>query len=384
MRRSRGRARHTVPCGSEDAVSPVIGMVLILAISVLGIVAVTNWGLPAILAMQQNVEMRSVLNEFGALDASMQKLIAGTTGQTTFKWQPSIGKGAVDVSPTGDRWLIATDTASGTRLVWEKADDADNEIRIAGTIAGDPTVRIHAWRWIEGVATELRVTTGNTCTVWDGQFGPLGSGRDFTLRTNETTCQAVNLDNAVISFSIRKPPGAGNEAAPFAEAYLADVGHVRWNNLAGSPQQVTHSNGAIFSGPVDNFVSQSSLAVSPVRAFKNSAGTESVGLFARLVKLNGTASFSGVQDGARTSVFLDFAGTWTMGSIADTDRVSIYVFGDLQNVTYTELQRTGYGFTLQTTNTAPGSAMPASYVAYTEPTKPFRFNTAYTFVEVQR
>lgn len=383
MRRSRaGGPRAARSTRGDDGVSPVIGMVLILAISVLGIVAVTNWGLPAILAMQQNVEMRSVLNEFGALDASMQKLIAGTTGQTTFKWQPSIGKGAVDVSPTGDRWLIATDTALGTRLEWEEAHDADNDLLIRGTVAGNPNpVRIFAWRWVEGVATEILVAANSgDCTPWQGDSQLLnGAGKTFYLRTNATVaCQDVNLDNAVVTFSIRAPPGGS--AAPFAEAYLADVGHVRWNSLAGTPQQVVHTNGAIYSGPVDSFVSQSTLAVSPVREFRNSAGDPSVGLFARLVKINGTASFSGVEGGARTSVFLDFTGTWTMGNLDDTDRVSIYVFGDVQAVTYAALQQetAGYDFDAATT---PGGV---KYVRYTESVKPFRFSTAYTFVEVQR
>lgn len=374
MRRSRVRGPGH---GRDAGVSPVIGMVLILAISVLGIVAVTNWGLPAILAMQQNVEMRGVLNEFGTLDGSLQKLIAGTTGQTTSKWQPSIGKGAVDVSPTGERWLVTVDVHATTDVEWDSMSDTDNKVEViiaATTVLDSP--KLHVSRWVEGVETEIKANLDGACAT--AAWTPAATlGQELYLVTNQTSgCSQVNLDNVVLSFSLRNEPGA---VTVLHEAHLADVGRIHWNSLAGTPQHIYHSNGAIFSGG-DNttLVAQSALAVSPVRDFTNSAGVESKGLFARILKVNGTASFSGVEGGARTSVFLAIVCTWTMGTIEDGDKVSIYVFGETRDVVYAALKDSAAGYDFDEDPT------PVKHVQYQESVKPFRFSVAYTFVEVQR
>lgn len=367
---SRGRR-------GDDGVSPVIGMVLILAISVLGIVAVTNWGLPAIVAMQQNVQVRAVLNEFTALDASMQKLIAGTTGQTTFKWQPAIGDGAIDVDPTGSRWLVAADATATINFTWDDASDTNNAFKLASNNSAQ-SVAIQAWKWSQGVATELRVVgSSGSCTSFVGTVPTTPT--EFFLKTNATSgCTAVGIDNAVVSFRIKD---SGAAATVFHEAFLADVGHVHWNSIVGvaGPQHVYHSNGAVYSGAPDSFVVESNLAVAPPRDFKNSTGVDSTSIFVRLVKVNGTASFSGSEAGQRPAVFLDFVGTYTLGSIDTVKAVNIYVWGPLQNSTYDALTRAslGYEFIRQAT---PGGQV---FVRDTETTKPFRFASAYTLVEVE-
>src|SRR5687768_8431339 len=55
----------------DDAVSPVVGMILVLGISIVGIAAILYWGLPAIDEMKANVEHRSLESQFRELDATI-------------------------------------------------------------------------------------------------------------------------------------------------------------------------------------------------------------------------------------------------------------------------------------------------------------------------
>jgi len=365
--------------GADAAVSPVIGMVLILAISVLGIVAVTNWGLPAILAMQQNVEQRTVLNDFNALDASLQKLIAGTTGQTTFKWQPAIGTGAVDIDPTGHRWLLAVDVADVV-VEYGSFADADNALRINASGAGLPaSVRVQAHTWKGGVAREVILANNSGDCSTSAWTGNLAGDRTYYLKTNQSSgCTAVNLENVVLSLSVRSPQGGA--VTVYHDAFLVDVGHVHWDSIRGTPSRrhIYHSNGAVFSGTPGSYLLDSSLPLAPPREFTNANGASSVGVFARLLKVNGTASFSGVDAGARNAVFLDFVGTYTLASHDNVSRVSVYVHGPLQEGVYAELQSRAYNFTART---GPGGD---PYVRYEETQRVFRFSSAYTLVEVER
>lgn len=361
----------------DAGVSPVIGMVLILAISVLGIVAVTNWGLPAITAMQDNVAQRAVLNEFSTLDAGMQKLIAGTTGQTSFKWQPGLGQGAINVGPAGHRWLVASDVQTGFRAHWDDVEDANNVMTFRVTAGWGPaTPKMHVWRWLGGAATELQFTGGPaTCTP----ASIVNGANTLYLRTNQTTgCTDVPLDNIVLSVSLRNEPGGA--VTVYHEAFLADVGAMHWNSLGQEGRHVFHSNGAIFSGPHGAFSSESPISISPPRNFTNSTGVQSTAVFARLIKVNGTASFSAVQGAQRTAVFLDFVGTYTLAKLDDVETVSIYVFGPLRDVTYAELLDATQGYTFTSETTGGG----ATYRLMTETTKPFRFSVAYSMVEVER
>jgi hypothetical protein len=370
---------------ADAAVSPVIGMVLILAISVLGIVAVTNWGLPAILAMQQNVEVRTVMNDFTVLDGSLQKLIAGTTGQTTFKWQPTVGQGAVDVDPTGHRWLLATDV-DGTKVVhWKDMGDKDDVV-VVHTTNFPAAVRFQAWRWVDGVATEVILHPGTgTCSTSAHETDGWGNGADRTyyLRTNASSgCTPVNIDNGVFSFSLRTKQGGA--VTVYHEAYLADTGHVHWDSVGGTParRHVYHTNGAVYEGGPGYFSLGTPLALSPPRSFTSAAG-DSEAMFGRLLKVNGTASFAGSGGGQRLAVFMDYVGTYTLGAFDDVQRVYAYVWGPTNSSTYAELKSAtaGYGFTQHQT---AGSEPNEMFVRYEQTSKPFRFRVAYTLVEVER
>src|SRR5438874_5489109 len=102
------RARPGTTPDDDRAVSPVIGMILVLGISVVGIAAIMYWGLPAIDEMKANVEYRSVQTQFTELDSTIQELVAGTTEKTAKRWDPAIQRGEFAVSNNTEGWVYAT------------------------------------------------------------------------------------------------------------------------------------------------------------------------------------------------------------------------------------------------------------------------------------
>ena len=95
----------------DDGVSPVIGMILVLAISILGMAAILYWGLPAIDEMKANVEHRSVQSQFLDLDGTIKELVAGTTEKTAKRWLPTINRGEINVKNNTESRVSAVDMA---------------------------------------------------------------------------------------------------------------------------------------------------------------------------------------------------------------------------------------------------------------------------------
>jgi hypothetical protein len=364
------------PHGREVGVSPVIGMILILAISVLGIVAVTNWGLPAIEQMQTNVEQSNVLNQFRDLDATMEHLVSGSAGQTTFKWQPTIGIGAVDVDQGANRWLAAVDIPNTVNVTWSGVNDTNN----AFTVRSNSTISsftIKAWKWDSGVATELKLNTSTACSGAPASTMTGGTNYTFYLTMNQSSCGAVvNIDNAVMSFALY----TGSTAVH--RAFLVDVGHVHWSSVigAGGPRHVYAVNGGLMSGPADGLTTESPFSIAPPRDFLNSTGTPSTSLFVRMVKFNGTASFSATKGGAEHfSLYLNLAGTYTMATADNVTQASVYVWGPLRDGTYGALASETAGYKFHPLTSPHGE----SYLLHREGSKPFKFSAVYSLIGVE-
>jgi hypothetical protein len=370
----------------ERGVSAVVGMILVLAISVMGIVAVSNWGLPAIMQLQAQTEERSVLDQFRTLDGTLQQLVSGTAGQTTFKWQPSISSGAIDVNQSANRWLAAADirpvsTSGGLFVNWTGLRDDDDKLNVivAGGVATEH-LRLHAWRWDGGSRIELCVSSARaSCAKVD-----LSNGVNTTLylSTNATTPVRWDIRNAVLSFQLNDERDSG-AVIVYHEAFLADVGHIHWAGQVGPPvRHVLNTNGAILNGPAGGLVAQSILGVPPPRDFKNSTGVDSTSMFVRFVKLNGTASFSAVQHAEQFAVYLNLAGSYTMGSTGSGENVTsayLYVFGDTNATIYSKLLDTiaGYRFVKEQNGTTH-----EDYLRDT-PRKPFSMSAVYSLITVE-
>lgn len=371
----RGRAGR-----GDAAVSPIIGTILVLAISVLGIVAVSNWGLPAIEAMQAGVQERSTLEQFRNLDATMQQLVSGTAGQTTFKWQPQISSGSVDVSENVERWFVAGDAQPSYFFNWVDLGSKSNEFNItsAGTSDTPQNMHLHVWQWTGGSKVELQaVAAQGSCTAWTGQI-LAGQTKPFWLVTNATSCAAVPKDDVVLSFQLDNEP-AGGPVTVYAVGYLADVGRVDWlNNNGFAARHVMDSNGALLTGPIDQLVVQSLLGVPAPRDFTNSQGNPATSVFVRLVKLSGNASFSAVQGAVQHAVYLNLVGSYTMGSTDGMQTTSLYVWGDTRGGVYNALNSTadGYRYVWKNVNNE-------QYQWYSENARSMNLAVVYSLVSVE-
>jgi len=101
------------------------------------------------------------------------------------------------------------------------------------------------------------------------------------------------------------------------------------------PRHAYNSNGGVATGPSDALVLQSPLALPPPRNFTNSSGNDALSAFVRLVKLNGTASFSPAGDSVqRFSLYLNLVGTWEMGSETNVNSTAVYVWGPMRDAAY--------------------------------------------------
>jgi hypothetical protein len=377
----------------EDAVSPVIGTVLVLAISVLGIVAVSNWGLPAIQEMQANVEVRSVLDQFRTLDATLQQLLSGSAGQTTFKWQPTLSTGELDVSQDQDRWLVAADALTGAghpdaKWTWlSDTDDTSFKVVVhnwTGYGLASGNFRLHAYQWIGGAKTELQVSNSNSNTCQANYLGWASVPSSLTqlwLHANGTgsNCGTVSMKNQVLTFLVTSEP-AGQAVQVVHVAEMADVGHVHWQgDLGQSVRHVYDSNGALLTGNANGLLAQSTLSVPPPRDFTNSAGSQATSMFARLLKLNGTASFSAVRGAEQYALYLNLAGSYTMNSLDSVATTYIYVWGQTQSPVYAALNDTVSGYRF-------GKAYdPETGETYLRdaPGKPYGFTVIYSAVTVE-
>ncbi|MCA1814109.1 MAG: hypothetical protein LC624_09190 [Halobacteriales archaeon] len=383
----RGPAARRGTGRGEEAVSPVIGTILVLAISVLGIVSVSNWGLPAIQEMQAIVEVRSVLDQFRTLDATLQQLLSGSAGQTTFKWQPTLNHGSIDVNQSANRWLVAADALGGAghaQVKWSGLSDNNEQFKVElknGT--GGHTYRLHAYQWIGGAKQELQVQAGggSACTASYVGYAPPAVLTTLYLHLNGTgaTCTIQNIDNKVLTFQINDET-AGSAVQVVHVAELADVGHVHWRgDLGQGVRHVYDVNGAILTGNANGLVTQSTLSVPPPRDFTNSSGVQATSMFARLLKVNGTASFSAVQGAEQYSIYLNLAGSYTMNALDSVNQTYVYIWGDTQGAIYSALTEavSGYRFVKaydpETTET---------YLS-DQPLKPYAFTVIYSLVTVE-
>jgi hypothetical protein len=143
---------------------------------------------------------------------------------------------------------------------------------------------------------------------------------------------------------------------------------------------VYSSNGGLLSGEAGSLHVDSPLAVAPPRNFTNSTGSTSTSLFVRLIKFSGNASFSAVQGGGeRFSVFLNLAGTYTLGSANNVTNSYLYVWGDQRTAIYNALTlaNSGYRFTLVS------DAVAGDFLRHREGTVPFRYTVVYSLVNVE-
>ena len=326
----------------DDGVSPVVGMILVLGISIVGIAAILYWGLPAIDEMKANVEHRSVESQFQELDATIKELVAGTTEKTAKRWQPTLNRGAVNVVNETEGFVYAVEPVIWNRnhsFIWSGLGDGDNSFRVYSKNDSIAVGQVKAYRINSTTSSEeLRVndtggTGQRTNIIWTAN-----SAMTFTLR--DTGGNVVNIRNTTIKFQVY------DGSTKIGEAFFVPTGRVDYRLEAGvAVKTVSQNNGAVITGNGDTYAFTNSPPIPPAA---NTSGITRH--FARAVVLNGTTSFAGDD---RFDVLVTLYSTYTLASYdcskADrsdcVENVKVFAFGKYATTWYNYLSAgRGYSF----------------------------------------
>ncbi len=338
---------------ADHAVSPVIGMILVLGISVVGISAVVYWGLPAIDEMKANVEFRSAESQFHELDATMKELVAGTTQRTAKRWQPSIARGEITIHENTQGWLYATETYDPVRnnsFVYAQLTDGDNAFIIKNVgSAAITNVKVEGYI-VNGATETLLQVSGGTAIAPAQMVGAnlptWAVNGEYEFKTwTVSSGTAQNINDAVFHFKIFE------SATLIGEAWFMNAGHVQYKLDAGlGNKEVVQTNGAVLTGVSGIYTIENSPSIPPPVL---TGGTYR--FFGRAVVIDGTAGFAGADrfDALLSLYATKSLASYDCASTAKTDCVEsskIFIFGDYQAPWHAYLTNTnrGYSFTATT------------------------------------
>ncbi|HUR25185.1 MAG TPA: hypothetical protein VM327_04120 [Candidatus Thermoplasmatota archaeon] len=286
----------------ESAVTPVIGAILILAITILGIGGVLFWGAPVIERIQAQNAQTAVVGEFEELRDSSRDL--SVPDHSRF---PTIVVPRGDLSlQQGSRFLVTADRDAGFKpcdlhvINW-----ADTTAKTAVTISqtgcrSGSTVQIYSVSGGTLVAQTVAVS-GTTYTVAGADF----SAGDWLFR----------LFNAAA-------PVAECPANICAEAWLHSTDQISWTMASSSGKRtVSFDNGAIFSD------SGGALFLEEEAAIGDSIfGSQYYGLWMRSLVASG---YSGVSGAGSHQVYLSLLGNYDRADTAGVYRLRFDSTGTL-------------------------------------------------------
>lgn len=354
----------------DDGVSPVVGMILVLAISIVGIAAILYWGLPAIDEMKANVEYRSVQTQFSELDSTIRELVAGTTEKTAKRWQPAINRGSVNVMNNTEPWLFAvefynTSTSSilpqpFTNFTWTNIKDGDNTFRLYNYGRDLPAVKVEAFI-VAGTSslTSINVSGGTVTPVGVGPFpGQQMTGANLPLFSNNsyvdfslyvvgtyvpggTPGTVQKLDGQTFKFRV------WTGTTLLAEAWYTNTSRIDYAlHSSITDKSITSNNGALITSSGSSAAS-TIVNSPPIPPISNTTGVPR--FFGRVLALNGTSSFAGDN---RFDLLISLYSTATLasydcGKSDNSDCVvssKVYAWGSQAQPWQTYLNNTGMGY----------------------------------------
>lgn len=341
--------------GDDRAVSPVVGMILVLGVTVVGVVAVLYWGVPTVADMKSDAEFQAVLNQYRDLNANVDELTRGTPGETAKRWKPAFERGAVTFQEDDERWIVGTDLADGED--WGLADiyDENNNITLANLPDGTSNnVTLSAWTVDAGVETAITVGDAKDCsstsdtTEMDGEIIDDGDEQYLCLYKDGSK---FTVDGETLKFEVADE-ASGDALARF---YLVDIGTLHYIMTMGPSQRdAYHTNGAVVAGHIDDD-SQIHLDVRTDPPFgppRDVGGTSR--FFGRLVDFQGQGAFGGT-DATRFSLLMSLYSTDILEDTEDVDSLKVWVDGETQEAWYDYYTADGtdYQFTEQNPSGAP-------------------------------
>ncbi len=324
----------------DAAVSPVVGMILVLGISVVGIATVLYWGLPAISNLQASVEFRAVVNQFEDLDSTVDELTRGTPGQTAKQWKPSFEQGSIQVVGQTERWVVVTDVEPRVNFTATGLFERDeNEF----TLTNNETegfldhVMVRAWTLDGGVRTPLNVSTvdaSGDCTdptpmgstEWD-----LGTDQEKDLCLWHVNGTALDPDDVTLHIIVEDE----DDGSDLSEVFVVDVGRVHYAMTLGTSQrEAYHSNGALIQGRPSDMTVGNQPPFGPPRTTNGETR-----FFGRLVQLDGDTAVAGTT-ASSFNMLLSLYSTSTLVSAEDVGALKVWVDGEVQDPWYDHLTDT--------------------------------------------
>lgn len=328
--------------GDDRGVSPVVGMILILGVTTVGIVAVLYWGVPTIADMKSDAEFTAISNQFRDLNANVEDLTRGTPGETAKRWQPSFQQGGLSFEADQERWILGTDVASGHNWSVASLYDTDNNFTVANAVGNpssgtDATIQVDAWAVDAGVEDPVTVSDAADCS--SGDDDPMD---DTTVNTGETQylCLYQDGDQFEVSGTTLKLE-ISESGTVLARFYVMDVGRLHYVMTMGPSQRdAYHTNGAVVDGEPDDLVVQTDPPFGPPR----DAG-DSTRFFARMIEYEGQGSLGG-SDADQVRILMSLYSTDILEDTGDVHSLKVWVDGDTSDAWYDYLgdDQTDYEF----------------------------------------
>jgi hypothetical protein len=378
--------------GDDRAVSPVVGMILVLAVSTMGVLAVLYWGVPTVADMKSDAEFQAVANQFRDLSSNIDKLTRGTPGETAKRWRPSFERGAITFEEDDQRWILGTDIAEGTSDTHDwaigSAYDTDNNVTIANLDDG-PTaedVFVDAWELDAGVETDLNVSSAEDCSS-TSTTDDMGSAETIDRPDAHYFCiydqdgKIYPLDGETVKFEVTDT--SDNILARF---YLLDVGSIHYSMTLGpTGRDAYHTNGAVVEGKiVEGDQTELDVATDPPFGPPRDAG-DTTRFFGRLVEFQGQGSFGG-SDSDRFKLLMSLYSTDVIEDHEDVQSLKVWIDGTTQDAwyEYLTLDGTDYNFTEEDPGDVPPSKHddPQTFVEM-RPNDPFDLKLVQSIVDLK-
>lgn len=341
----------------ETAVSPVIGMILVLAVSIVGISAILYWGLPAIDEMKANVEYRSAETQFEELDASIKELAAGTTEKTAKRWQPTISRGSIGTRNNTEYWLYAyelynTSAVNKPDYAYSGLTDGDNAFQIRSNNLS-LFVKVEA-SIVTGTSTStpLSVNVDDSPGQMTGASLPTWTAGDTKTFYVYSGSDKVRLENSTFKLVVY------TGSSRVAEAFYSPTGRVEFVLESGlGNKSVVANNGAVITGANGGYAVVNSPSIPPPA---DTGGVRRA--FARNLVLGGNTSLGGTDT---FDVLITLYATATLANYdcaddtAFTDcvhRVKIFNYGIYQAPWHSYLTNANKGYRYVEKTTTVGGA----------------------------
>lgn len=280
---------------NDAGVSPVVGTVLLIAIMLVTVAVLLQWGMPALQGLERRSQYQSARSAMVVLDGVVDETLPETGASRQAKIP--VRDGGVSLSPEADPFAVAWSYTD--EVVFDDLADDDSDVDFQTSLAVD-TCRFRHF-------DQDGVFTGSE------SVSPSGG-----------TCSASEELNATHGLELRDADGD-----PVGNVWVFHPGRIRYEATPeAGPIRLDYHNGAVASDVDGPFLVDDPLILK----------LEPQGMTVGLIDLTGEASAAGGET-VRTQVTLE---TSAVRADVDTaERVDLYPLGEMDEAWQRYLNATG-------------------------------------------